>query len=268
MQTVSKALTDAAQREPELATYYELYRTLLELQKQAKEEITATLEIADEEALQARLSEGLPLISFAQLPIDAEQFAKLALEIAQMLTEYDVEVGERTLPKDGAEWISLAQQRFEAGQAVGEASEKPQEATLAHKAAGLALKPYLEWAAGQVLPHVDQEHWRRGYCPVCGGDPDFATLDEESGARYLMCSRCDSQWLYRRVGCPFCEAADHAKLAYYPSADKVYRLYICQECRRYLKTLDLREAKRAVLLPVERITTVAMDAAAQQEGYG
>ncbi|RLC87753.1 MAG: hypothetical protein DRJ03_04950 [Chloroflexi bacterium] len=263
MQTVSDALAEAAQREPDLAPYYNLHRRLLELEEQAKEEITTTLEMADEEALQARLSEGLPLISFAQLPIEAERFAKLALEIAQTLTEYDVEVGERTLPTDGAAWISLAQQQFEAGQASGE----PAEATLAHKAADLALKPYLEWAAEQVLPYVKQESWRRGYCPVCGGDPDFATLDEEAGARYLMCSRCDSQWLYRRVGCPFCETTDHTKLAYYPSDDKVYRLYVCQECRRYLKTLDLREAKRAVLLPVERVVTVAMDAAAQQEGY-
>jgi len=265
MQTVSDALAEAAQREPDLAPYYNLHRRLLELEEQAKEEITTTLEMADEEALQARLSEGLPLISFAQLPIEAERFAKLALEIAQTLTltEYDVEVGERTLPTDGAAWISLAQQQFEAGQASGE----PAEATLAHKAADLALKPYLEWAAEQVLPYVKQESWRRGYCPVCGGAPNFATLDEEAGARYLMCSRCDSQWLYRRVGCPFCETTDHTKLAYYPSDDKVYRLYVCQECRRYLKTIDLREASRAVLLPVERVVTVAMDAAAQQEGY-
>jgi hypothetical protein len=36
---------------------------------------------------------------------------------------------------------------------------------------------------------------------------------------------------------------------------------------RYLKTIDLREVERDVLLPVERILTVAMDAAARAEGY-
>ena len=51
MQTISEALAEVAQREPDLAPYYELYRTLLELQEKAREEIKATLEMADEEAL-------------------------------------------------------------------------------------------------------------------------------------------------------------------------------------------------------------------------
>ena len=131
----------------------------------------------------------------------------------------------------------------------------------------LALKPYLEWAAEQVLPYVDQQCWRRGCCPVCGGAPDFAMLDAEVGTRYLLCSRCNSQWLYHRLGCPFCETTDHTKLLYYPSEDGVYRLYVCRACRRYLKTIDLRQVGRVVLLPVERVTTVAMDAAAQEKGY-
>ena len=60
---------------------------------------------------------------------------------------------------------------------------------------------------------------------------------------------------------------DHTKVVYYPSEDMVYRLYVCHGCQRYLKTIDLREAKHVILLPAERVTTVAMDAAAQQEGY-
>jgi formate dehydrogenase maturation protein FdhE len=187
-----------------------------------------------------------------------------------VLTEYDVnvvDVEESALPGTPAEWISLAQQRFEGGQAVGERGEETEEVTLARASVDQALKPYLEWAAEQVLSYVDPSIWKRGYCPVCGGAPDFATLGEEAGARHLLCSRCNSQWVYRRVGCPFCGTTDHTKLSYYPSEDGVYRLYVCHECRRYLKTIDLRETAQAFLLPVERITTVAMDAAARQEGY-
>lgn len=267
MQTVSEALAEAAQREPGPAPYYELHRKLSRLRDEARGEITATMEVVDEETLQARVLQGLPLISFAQLPIEAQRFARLALEIVQVLTDYNVDVGDRALPATAAEWDSLARQWFEAGNMARERGGDQGEATLAQMAADQALKPYLEWAAEQVLPHVDQERWRRGYCPVCGGVPDFATLDEEAGARHLSCSRCSSQWLYRRVGCPFCGTTDHTKIVYYPSDDGVYRLYVCQECRRYLKTIDLRRVARAVLLPVERVTTVAMDAAAQQQGY-
>ncbi len=269
MQKVSQALAEAAQQEPHLAPYYEFYRALLELQYEAKGEITATLEMADEEALQSRVIQGLPLVSFAQLPIQAARFAKLAAEIAQEMVEYDVKVEDRTLFTDDDEWVSLAQQRFETNQAIKERDQESPEAkaTLAQMAVDMALKPYLEWAAEQVLPHVDQAHWKQSHCPVCGGAPDLATLDKEAGTRHLVCSRCNSQWLYRRLGCVFCDTIDHSKLMYYPSEDKVYRLYVCNECRHYLKTIDLRETERAMLLPVERITTVAMDAAAQQEGY-
>ena len=83
----------------------------------------------------------------------------------------------------------------------------------------------------------------------------------------MLCSRCSSQWPYRRVGCPFCGTDDHTKLSYYLSEDEVYRLYVCQACRRYLKVLDQRKVGRQVLLPVERVRTVGMDVAAQQEGY-
>lgn len=267
MKTVSNILAEAAQREPDMANYYDLHRALLELQDEARREIAATLELADKDALRAQLAQKLPLISFAQLPIEAERFARLAMEITQTLAEYEVELGEQPLPDDPVALMSLAQQRFAQGQ-VGEGqSEEPEVTTLAQAATDLALQPYLAWAAEQALPYVDQEHWKQGYCPVCGGAPDFATLDEEVGARHLLCSRCNSQWVHRRVGCPFCGTIDHTKLAYYPSDDQVYRLYVCQECRRYLKTIDLRKAKEEILLPAERVTTIAMDAAARQEGY-
>jgi hypothetical protein len=34
-----------------------------------------------------------------------------------------------------------------------------------------------------------------------------------------------------------------------------------------LKAIDLRQVGRQVLFPVERVTTVAMDVAAQEEGF-
>ena len=312
MPTISEALAEAAQREPDLAPYYEFHRTLLELQEKAQEEIAATLELADQQTLQARLLQGLPQISFVQLPIETERFADLAMAIAQALKDYYAPestfppataggTGGR-LPAQAAEWVSLAQKQFEENQVCPEhsrgtgpetvsvspyplvpASSSPPVSvspcpsvryrvppcpTLAEMAADMALKPYLVWAAEQMLPHLDQEQWRRGYCPVCGGTPDFAFLSGESGARYLLCARCNSQWLYRRMGCPFCGNNDYTGIVYYPSDDGVYRLYLCKACHRYLKTIDLRKTNRQKLLvEVERITTVAMDMAAQQEGY-
>ena len=266
-QMILQALEEAGTQTPELSTYYEFHRTLFQMLGWAKTDISGILAMMDVEALQTRLLQGLPLFSFAQLPVEAERFVKLVSTVAQLLADYDPELAEQTVPENAAECLALARQRFEEGQAGGKQSGESGEATLAQMAVDLALKPYLEWAAEQVLPYVDQQRWKRGYCPVCGGAPDFATLDTEIGARYLLCSRCNSQWLYRRLGCPFCGTTDHTKLFYYPSDDNVYRLYVCEACQRYLKTIDLREVGREVLLSVERITTVTMDAAARWAGY-
>ncbi len=273
MLTISEALTKAARGEPDLASYYEFHRTLLELQDKAKSEIAATLELADSAALQTRALQGLPLISFAQLPIEAKRFAGLAMAIANELEagDWKTEGEDRSLPADlpadAAGWIVLAEARFEKGQAGAEGQDEKAVVTLAEIAVDMALRPYLAWTAEQVLPHLSQEQWKQGRCPICGGSPDLAFLEEEAGARRLACSRCNSQWRYARIGCPFCGADDPTQIVYYPSDDEVYRLYVCQACQRYLKTKDLRKAGGLVLVEVERITTVAMDAAARQAGY-
>lgn len=266
MQAVVEALTRAMEEEPELAPYYELHRTLLDLQAQAREEISTRLEVPDEEALEARTLEGLPMISFDDLDIDDARLASLAAEIASVLAEYEVEAEAGDQPVDPAGWAALARQRFEAGQSAAREAPEEQELTLVQLAADLALRPYLEWAAEQVVPQVDPQRWGRSYCPACGGAPDLATLDEEGGSRRLVCSRCSSEWVYRRLGCPFCGTSDHARLSYYASEDGKYRLYVCENCRRYLKTIDLRSGKVAPLR-AERIITVAMDAAAREAGY-
>jgi FdhE protein len=264
-----EALEKARTQNPELADFYEFHQKVLSLQHEAKAQIAATLEMLDQKVLRARLRQGLPQLSLAQLPLEAEGFSRLATEIAKALGQYDPELAAGTDGLEGIDWLSLAGRRFEQGMANEGEEEAPKETKmgLAEMAADLALQPYLEWAAEQVMPHVDQESWKRGYCPVCGGAPDFAVLVEETGARYLLCSRCRSQWLYKRLRCPFCDNTDHTKLLYYPSEDEVYRLYVCQVCKHYLKAIDLRKATHRVVLAVEPLLTVAMDLAAREEGY-
>lgn len=264
-----EALEEASTQNPELADFYEFHQKVLRLQHEAKAQIAATLEMLDQEVLRVRLLQGLPQLSFAQLPLEAESFSRLATEIAQALVQYDPELAAGTDGLKEIEWLFLAGRRFEQGMANESEEGAPEEAEMAWvgTAVDLALQPYLEWTAEQVMPYVEQESWKRGYCPVCGGAPDFATLVEETGARYLLCSRCRSQWLYKRLECPFCNNNDHTRLFYYLSEDEVYRLYVCQVCKHYLKAIDLRKATHKVVLAVEPLLTVAMDLAAQEQGY-
>jgi len=132
---------------------------------------------------------------------------------------------------------------------------------------GATLKPFLCAYSRLLLPEIEQELWRRRYCPICGGRPHFAYLDREEGARWLVCSRCDTEWLFLRLECPYCGTQDPGALAYFIGDSPLYRLYVCEECRTYIKAIDLKWAQSEVLLPLECVTTVDMDREAQTRGY-
>jgi len=95
----------------------------------------------------------------------------------------------------------------------------------------------------------------------------MASLAKQSGQRKLLCSRCDTEWVYKRLGCPFCGNDEPKELAFFPSDDNVYRLAVCERCHRYLKTIDLRETATERPLAAERVLTAGMDVTAQSTGY-
>jgi len=274
-QQVLVALAQARDEHEELAGWLDFYRALAAVQSEAKAQIATTVEVHDEIAMRQRLEGGVPQLTFdpwtaegRQLTIEPTTFAHLVKDIMGILMHHNpdwAEMSEAIEEPTAEELVKLAKEAFD---------RKAQSAQTELSASGLmtlavefALVPYLERAAETLMPRLDQSLWQRGYCPLCGATPDFALLDEESGARYLMCSRCNSQWRFVRLRCPFCDTTDHTKLQYYLSDDEVYRLYVCERCKHYLKTIDLRKVRKKVLLPVERIVTVAMDVAAQEKGY-
>jgi len=130
-----------------------------------------------------------------------------------------------------------------------------------------AIKPFLATQARVLAPLIDQEQWRRGFCPICGGKPDFAFLNKEVGARGLVCSRCDTEWLFKRLECPYCGNNNQNDLAYFSDDKEQYRLYICYHCHTYLKAIDLRRTQTQILMPLERVLTVDMDRQGQEKGF-
>lgn len=128
-------------------------------------------------------------------------------------------------------------------------------------------RPFLKQWAQALAPLLDDSAWMQKRCPVCGGQPDFSYLGSEAGGRHLTCSRCDTVWRYHRMGCPFCGNRESETYGYYPDDIGLYRLYVCNDCHRYLKTLDMRQVPGERVLQAERIATTAMDLAALQAGY-
>ncbi|MGQ9626188.1 MAG: formate dehydrogenase accessory protein FdhE [Anaerolineae bacterium] len=257
-QQVLEALAEAIEEHKDLADWLRFYEALFRAQFEAKGEMQSEIEVRDERARKWRLEGGIPQLTFDQLKLEGESFARLVERIEEVLLRYNPEWEAQRRPPDTSKILEKAREEFEK-----DGSLDP-SLGLEALAVNFALSPYLQRAAEIIIPLLDQDAWRRPYCPVCGGQPCFAALKGEGGIRYLLCTRCYAEWIYRRLGCPFCGAE---QMPYFPSEDGLYRLYVCDACKRYLKTIDLRQARRQVYLPVERLLTVSMDMAAQGEGY-
>jgi FdhE protein len=85
--------------------------------------------------------------------------------------------------------------------------------------------------------------------------------------RRLFCGRCVAQWSFPALTCPFCANDDRALITSFATRDGRYRVSACDVCRRYLKAYDARNAQRPVMVAVDTIATLPLDAAAMQRGY-
>jgi FdhE protein len=267
---ILEALEAEAGRRPEMADTIDLYRKLIECQVDVHD-LQKGSGLGAEEAA-SRLEQGQPLLSPETVEIDSATFAQLCSRIGFALAQQQRELVKPLalihawLRERQQEIGTLAVEYLREGH-VSKGEEAGLEGPLLSFIFTHSLRPLLRAQAAALSGYVNDSQWYRGRCPICGGEPDIAALERGSGQRRLLCSRCDSEWSYLRVACPFCGNEDPSQLSYYPSDDKVYRLSVCERCHRYLKTVDRRETGGERLLPAERILTVGMDFAAQKAGY-
>jgi formate dehydrogenase maturation protein FdhE len=110
------------------------------------------------------------------------------------------------------------------------------------------------------------------HCPACGGLPQlsyFAVSGEAlvSGPRYLICSRCATNWIFSRMTCAGCGESTGTKLPIFQEQEGFPHARVdgCQTCRKYLLTLDLRRDTRAVPV-VDEIAALPLDLYARDQG--
>lgn len=254
--------------------FLEFCQNLFDIQSRAENRIGITRPVLKRESIDERISSGLPLISFNELALDWPLLKDIFTEVTAAFADFPDLFGE--LPKSLREpksHSSLPKKVVRAwlkGDMLPSSTiavENVNEYLLLHAIIDATLKPFLVSHSKVLLNLVDLERWRRNYCPICGGRPDFAFLDSEAGARWLLCSRCDTEWLFQRLQCPYCGTQNQDDLAYFTDDEGIYRLYVCEQCKKYIKAIDLRNAKEEVLLPLERLFTLDMDRQAQEKGY-
>jgi FdhE protein len=131
-----------------------------------------------------------------------------------------------------------------------------------------SLKPSVALCAEQLSGYLeDLLAWEKGYCPICGNFPGLAVLDHD-GRRLLYCSFCWTTWPAKRIFCPFCEKTGGKNLhTFISEQEKDLRVDVCDDCQKYLKTVDTRATERIIYPPMEQIASLHLDINARQKGY-
>lgn len=264
-------LRNALFRRPELRETLAVHCALLE----ARAAVTAPTPPSWSPAMaETRLAAGEPLLDMTALTFDWTNLGRGLAAVCAVAAEYR--------PDEVKIWHGLADLAADSDRLAAAVTDHlartvhPSRRTTTMSGDGTALldfalnhvlHPVLSAYAAAWLPLVKEAVWYRPMCPICGGAADFAALLPGGGARRLLCARCDAEWVAPRGVCPFCGEVAPGRLGYFADKDGVYRLYTCETCRRYLKTVDLRELACRVHLPAERILTIGMDMAALAAGY-
>lgn len=234
------------------------------------------VEIDDEKA-KALMREGFPLIDKKDIKLDVDTAITLFKKLCKALQRKDSAIAfeskkiSQSVRKKEIDLNELLTRVYEGDKGYVDfiANKNTLHSWLLTFLAESSINPIFVAYADKLKRYVEQESWWRRYCPICGSQPERGELGIDVGERFLECSLCSFKWRFRRVVCPFCGNEDHKKLRYFNTeADgKAYRVDVCDECKKYIKTIDLREIGGEVDLIVEDIGTLHLDLIAEKEGY-
>jgi len=264
------ALREEREKKPELAQTIDLHLEVISARSEI--EVKAPEVYPDENEVEQLIDQRVPFLRRWPLEWDQDSFARLAVSVCAVGADHRGELASqfeeiRDLLNDDPDQTQRIVSDYLRESKVELPGKSDEDEELLSFVLIHALHPFMQAHAAILTPLIQDEKWYQRVCPVCGGEPDFGYLEKKVGGLRLLCSRCDTVWMYKRGECTFCGNSDQETFAYFLSDDDVYRLYVCDKCKRYLKVLDGRETTQKPMLPLQRITTIGMDISARQEGY-
>jgi Protein involved in formate dehydrogenase formation len=213
-----------------------------------------------------------PMLQFRDIPIDWSDFRLMIRQTADILRRFETLDAPdydriQALARDG-QIEAVVTSWYDAAMTPARRKTDPHthDKELLDQVLLLAMRPFLARCAEALLPKIELGDWGQPFCPLCGGEPEFAYINPAAD-RLLICGRCTGQWRYDAITCPYCENSDRSRITSFTSRDQRYRIYACDVCHRYLKAFDGRDGSRPALLAVDSIATLPLDAAAIQRGY-
>lgn len=258
-------------RLPDLAPAVDMQIELVELHRRIQLRVSTPSPVPAAER-QRRLRQGRRVLELADVPIEWADAGLAARQTADILHRHDVldSADHRSLVavvREGADLAPLVAAWYaESAQGPRQEAATSARPAMLDEVLQLALRPFFSRAVEVAERGLDLGEWSQPWCPFCGASPDFAVFVDDD-RRQLVCSRCVGRWDWEAMACPWCPNRDRRRLPTFSSTDKRYRICACDECRRYLKAYNAKGAARPMMLAVDTIATLPLDAAAVQRGY-
>jgi formate dehydrogenase maturation protein FdhE len=256
---------------PHLASAIDLQIAVLEAQRLVQARVPLPRIYGKDDLLASRLRAGRRLIEFDDIAFDWSDARRLVRDAADLLKRFElVDTAEATamttVVRDAAALPALLRVWYDRPLAD---VATPHDGLAASPGAGqvclVAMRPYLARCAAAVQASLEQLSEPSLACPVCAGEPDFTVW--AARGRQLICSRCTARWSYPEERCAFCSESQSTSRRSFASQSRTYRVEACNTCHRSLTGSAARRAARPLILSVDTIATLPLDAAAIQMGF-
>jgi len=273
METLRKRIQQIKKKRPGYKAMLDFYQKVREEQRKIKSSLTLEPIPLKKEWKDLLMKEGFPLFERKDFPLDVEASLSLFQTLCQLGKEANPHMAEEVAKIEGAinskriDLRTLFKEGVDEQKVEGIAKESDLDRRILLFFILKSLKPSIETEVEQLSQEIHTETWMKGYCPICGSLPDVSLLKEEVGKRFLLCSLCGYEWRVDRVSCPFCNNRDQESLQhFYAEEEKTHRIDLCDKCRQYIKTIDLRTLGETDPL-LEDLATLHLDIIASQKGY-
>ena len=270
---IESAIGHLAAARPAYAAILGFYGPVYRAQLEAAAETSPPAIRIDEALLDKQSGQGFSLIDPAAFPIDLSAAGKLLRTICRIAASS----GEK-LKDAGLALLAAMDNGVVADEGLdGYFLNDAKIASLAHVLGvsaemlglffQLAARPSVEKGTRQLADRLPQDQTNGSNCPICGKSPIIGELDDD-GRLWLHCGLCAHRWPVRRMACPFCANSDSENLSYFFSnTEPEYRVNLCNQCRRYLKVVDVRKIDRCFYAPLEQVASLHLDMLAAEKSY-
>ncbi|MEW6570574.1 MAG: formate dehydrogenase accessory protein FdhE [Nitrospirota bacterium] len=275
--TIIKRINTIEKKRPGYEEILGFLKSIMREQFKMKPQIKVKTVKIDKETAKQHMREGFPLVDKKELNLDLDSAATLFKKICTVLRKKDEKIAfaakeiSEAVRKKEIDLQELFRKLLDGDKGyIGSVGDKTGlNKWLLLFLAESSISPFLEAYADKVKGYVEQEQWWRGYCPVCGSEPLIGDFRGEEGQRFLTCSACSFQWRFYRLKCPFCGNEDSKKLRYFyvEKEGSGYRVEVCDECKKYIKTVNIGQLKEDFVPRAEDMGTLHLDILAQKEGY-